>query len=77
MKEKIEFDQKTRANIAELNQWINNLQLQVRTICQTVLNIHGKNPEEYTLAPDLSGLIKIEREENEANSTPPEGSSEA
>lgn len=66
MKEKIEFDQKTRANIAELNQWISNLQLQVRTICQTVLNIHGKNPEEYTLAPDLSGLIKIEKSEDKS-----------
>ena len=75
MKEKIEFDQKTRANVAELSRFINSLQLQLRTICQTVLNIHGKDPELYTLAPDLSGLVKLEGEKNEANSTPTEGSS--
>jgi len=60
VKEKIEFDEKTKANIMELSRLMNSLQLQIHTICQVVVNMHGKNLDDYALASDLSGMVKIE-----------------
>jgi len=60
--DKIEFDEKTKANVVELTRLINNLQTQLRTICQTVIYMNGQNPDEYVLAPDLSGVVKIKKD---------------
>jgi len=63
--DKIEFDEKTKANVVELTRLINNLQLQLRTICQTVVYMNGQNPDEYVLAPDMSGVIRVKKNEKE------------
>jgi len=65
--DKIEFDEKTKANVIELTRLINNLQTQLRTICQTVVYMNGQNPDEYVLAPDLSGVVKINKNEEKEN----------
>jgi len=65
--DKIEFDEKTKANVIELTRLINNLQLQLRTICQTVVYMNNENPDEYVLASDLSGVVKINKNEEKEN----------
>jgi len=65
--DKIKFDEKTKANVVELTRLINNLQLQLRTICQTVVYMNDQNPDEYVLAPDLSGVVKINKNEEKEN----------
>jgi hypothetical protein len=64
-KDKIEFDENTKANVAELVRTINALQVQLRTICQTVVYMNNRDPDEYTLASDLSGVVKIKKAESE------------
>ena len=63
--DKINFDEKTKANVIELTRLINNMQTQLRTICQTVVYMNNENPDEYVLAPDMSGVVKIKKNEKE------------
>jgi len=60
--DKIDFNEKVKNDVMELARQINNLQTQLRVICQTVANMNNQNPSEYALAPDFSGIVKIKRD---------------
>jgi hypothetical protein len=62
---KIEFDEKTRANIIELSRLIQENVERRNIICQTVIYMNGEDPNEFTLAPDLSGVVKIPKNKKE------------
>ena len=66
--DKIKFDDKTKANIVELYRLIKENQERVRIICQTVVYMNDENPDYWTLAPDLSGVVRLpEKKEEEVN----------
>jgi len=71
--DKINFNEKIKNNVIELARQINNLQTQLRVICQTVADMNNQDPSEYALASDFSGIVKIkrdnEKEEKEAKNT--------
>jgi hypothetical protein len=61
--EKVEFDPKTKVNVVDLVRAITELQARLRAICQTVIYMHNGNPDDYTLTPDLNGLVKVKKED--------------
>ena len=64
---KIEFDERTKASVTELSKTINELQVRIQLICQTVAYMNGEDPAEYILASDLSGIVKLEKRKPNAN----------
>jgi len=64
---KIEFDERTKASVTELSKTINEMQVRIQLICQTVVYMSGGNPAEYTLAPDFSGVVKLEKRKQDAD----------
>ena len=66
---KIEFDEQTKASVTELSKTINELQVRLQLICQTVAYMNGEDPAEYILASDLSGIIKLEKRKSNADET--------
>ena len=64
--DRINFNEKVREQVIELVRQINNLQTQLRVICQTVANMNNQEPNEYALTSDFSGIVKIKKEQEEA-----------
>jgi len=60
--DRINFNEKVREQVIELVRQINNLQTQLRVICQTVANMNNQEPNEYALTSDFSGIVKIKRD---------------
>ena len=60
--DKIDFNEKVKNDVIELARQINNLQMQLRVICQTVANMNNQDPSEYALASDFSGIVKIRQD---------------
>lgn len=60
--DRINFNEKVREQVLELVRQINNLQTQLRVICQTVANMNNQEPNEYALTSDFSGIVKIKRD---------------
>ena len=63
--DRIDFNEKVKEQVVEIARQINNLQTQLRVICQTVADMNNQDASKYALASDFSGIVKIKRTDKE------------